>query len=486
MNYEEQQHFLMQGRIWGCAAVVLILTFSAGCLASFPQIRLLPAVEFGMAVIALAVFVFYVPDYLHLTVDATKRQRWEIKIRWRIVGAALVLGFLQISGVTGVLQLVAATSWLVAANLCASKLRTRDCSLYFWATDFVLFLALFLSGKMIPLLGAILVAASAHLSLVISEKVKLSWTTLVVISGALLLAIGWLRGNQTTRFFLAAVSLLLVSALATAFLVWRAQRHNAKNLESATSELVQFTGFPTQEIRRLWSVSNQQLAKNWESAALNENDAVGLADWYRENSQLYLFAISAYNLDYKRIRSNLKVLRFARGSCLDYGAGNGEIILELARTGHPVTYYDVPGETMRFAEYRALQRHLNVNFQHSKEGLRASSRERGFDTIFSFDVLEHLPDLPGELKFLSSLLNQDGLFVFDVPAGSTRAHPMHLNHNLCVRRYMQTLGLEGERDLLHKLPFRKEEKYFFRASRHEPPSELRRTYSGPPEDLSRQ
>jgi 2-polyprenyl-3-methyl-5-hydroxy-6-metoxy-1,4-benzoquinol methylase len=87
----------------------------------------------------------------------------------------------------------------------------------------------------------------------------------------------------------------------------------------------------------------------------------------------------------------------------------------------------------------------------------------GFDTVFSFDVLEHLPDLPGELSFLSSLLKPGGLFVFDVPAGSTSAHPMHLNHNLNVLKYMRDKGLADERNLMLRLPFRKEEKFVFRA-----------------------
>ncbi len=209
------------------------------------------------------------------------------------------------------------------------------------------------------------------------------------------------------------------------FLVHRAQRHNAKNVAAALQELVEFTGFAPERIRHLWATSNQELARNWERAGVADTDAAGLAAWYRENSQLYLFAISAYNLEYKHICSNLKVLRLARGACLDYGAGNGEIVLELARRGHPATYYDVAGETMRFARQRASQQGLEIEFLHSKEDLAASARKRGFDTVFSLDVLEHLPDLPGELNFLSSLLSPGGLFVFDVPAGSTQSHPMH-------------------------------------------------------------
>ena len=49
--------------------------------------------------------------------------------------------------------------------------------------------------------------------------------------------------------------------------------------------------------------------------------------------------------------------------------------------------------------------------------------------------------------------------IFDVPAGSTKAHPMHLNHNLDVRAHMLAKGMKEER---LGWSFRKQEKYLFR------------------------
>jgi len=40
---------------------------------------------------------------------------------------------------------------------------------------------------------------------------------------------------------------------------------------------------------------------------------------------------------------------------------------------------------------------------------------------------------------------------------------MHLNHDLDVVSYMRARGMKDERTLWQRLPFRKEEKYFFRA-----------------------
>jgi 2-polyprenyl-3-methyl-5-hydroxy-6-metoxy-1,4-benzoquinol methylase len=315
------------------------------------------------------------------------------------------------------------------------------------------------------LLGTLLLAAAALLTIVTSDRLSMAQTGVVFAFSVLLIVFAARQRHSEVVQALLCAGLLLIAAALTMWLVQHAQTQNFHNIASAMRELIAFTGYPEEKIRELWAVSDQQLARNWQSAVIDQGDSHRLAEWYRQNSELYLFAISGYNLEFKRIRSNLNVLRFGAGSCLDYGAGNGEIVLELAHRGHPVVYYDVPGETMRFARWRAARRNLAVHFFASKEELLASTGSRGFDTIFSLDVLEHLPDLPAELNLLSSLLNPDGRMIFDVPAGATKSHPMHLNHNLNVVAHLKAKGLKDERSLWQKLPFRKEEKYIFRFMR---------------------
>lgn len=461
MRYREQQRFLIHSRIWGAAAALLILATSVACLKTSPEHSTLTTVAFLLTSAALVVSLYYTPDYLHLSVDTAKRQRWQTRIRWRVIGAALILALPSVKGVTEILQLVGAIAWLLLANWVGTKLQPKNCPWFFWITDLLLLATLVSSGLLSPLLVAVLLPAAASLSILITERHVYPWTLAVTGSGLVLLMGLRLKDPAASgQFILAALGLFVSAAWASAFLVSRAQRHNAANVREARDELVAFTGYTPEKVHSLWSDSNRQLAENWKSAAIDESDSESLAEWYRQNSRLYMFAISAYNLEYKRIRSNLKVLRFARGATLDYGAGNGEIVLELARRGHPVSYYDVEGESMRFARQRASNQGLDVAFFHSKEALEAA-RQR-FDTVFSFDVLEHLPDLPGELRFLSALLNPAGLFLFDVPAGSTKAHPMHLNHELRVSDFMHSLGLRQERSFLQRLSFRKEEKFFFR------------------------
>ena len=460
MDYRQQQEFLSFSRFWGAGCVSLLLGAATACLQRAQTLAGRQNIPFVLSMAVLAVFLYYTPDYLHLTVNPEKPSRWAVRVRWRLIAGALITGMISASSADGRILVLVAVIWLAGSNVLAKKaIPLRHVPAFLWLTDFVLLAVLLFLTRLDLLMGAALLAAAAHLLIVTQKGHLLGWTAASVAASGLVLFDARQRGAG-----LASFAMLLITALATAWLVHRAQRQHAGNETSAIAELVEFTGYSPDRIRHLWAVSNQELARNWKLAAIPEHNRERLAQWYRDNSELYLFAISGYNLEYKRIRSNLKVLKLARGACLDYGAGNGELLLDLARRGHAVTYFDVDGTTMRFARQRAQRQGLSIQFLHQKDALAAAAQKHGFDTIFSFDVLEHLPDLPGELNFLSSMLNPGGLLVFDVPAGSTKAHPMHLNHNLDVRSYLRDKGLRDRRGILLRLPFRKEEKYIFQAS----------------------
>src|SRR6185312_3435708 len=183
-----------------------------------------------------------------------------------------------------------------------------------------------------------------------------------VISGSGVVVVGFATAGSSSPAFIAGVLLFAVAVIGTALLVRRARTQNALNVAAAIAGLMEFTGYSAEQVRHLWATSNQKLAENWQQAKPSEDNPEQMAEWYRQNSELYLFAISAYNLEYKRIRSNMKVLRLARGATLDYGAGNGEILLEIARRGQRAAYYDVEGVTMRFAQQRAAHQGLAIGF----------------------------------------------------------------------------------------------------------------------------
>ena len=477
MNYEEQQRYLRASRRWALAIVALLLLTAAPPL-WLPLFSRYSRLCYALIIVAIAASVLYTPDYLHLTVRDDKLLRWQVKIRWRLIAALLVLGLIPARSLAQVLVVLGSAAWLAMFNLRAPSFG-RFCRrvgmpdllpAYFLISDYLLIACwiLLLRGflpqiadfisRPSPLLMMVLLAASSHLVTVISRKAPI-YAALAAVAAVLMFGF----------FFSTAI---VITAFGTAFLVHRAQFRNYATVSAALGELKKFTGYSEARVRELWGTSDRQLAANWKSAKLDGATPEQLAAWYRDNSELYLFAISAYNLDYKRIVSNLGVLRLARGRTLDYGAGNGELLLELARRGHSVAYYDVEGVTMRFARYRAEQRGLRVDFFLKKSDLAAATAiqrdggdhgdHAGFDTIFSFDVLEHLPDLAGELTFLASLLAPGGQFVFDIPAGATRNHPMHLDHQLDFIAHLRSLGLQQVLTWRDRLPWRKEEKYRFR------------------------
>jgi 2-polyprenyl-3-methyl-5-hydroxy-6-metoxy-1,4-benzoquinol methylase len=464
MNYRDQENFLRSSRIRGALVCLGFLATAVAVRLTFiGRWRITQTIVYFLAAIAVAVLMYYTPDYLHLSVAPEKKRRWEINLRWRIAGAAFLLGVMLSPSNSGRVFAVFAGLVLAAANwLALKKIPPPKLGVFFWSTDLVLlFLSLVRADAGTAAILLIVLAAAAHMAIVRREDRHLRWTWITFLSG--MVVVSFATGPLGRNAFLVGSLLLVVATAGTALLVRRAREQNAKNIDAAMAELIEFTGYPAERIQELWATSNQQLAANWQTAKPDEDNPEQMAEWYRQNSELYLFAIAAYNLEYKRIRSNMKVLRLARGATIDYGAGNGEILLELARRGHRAAYYDVEGVTMRFARQRAARQGLSIDFFHSKDALAPYARENGFDTVFSFDVLEHLPDLCGELTFLSSLLNPGGIFVFDVPAGSTKAHPMHLNHKLNVLQYMSAKGLMDERNLMLRLPFRKEEKFVFRA-----------------------
>jgi 2-polyprenyl-3-methyl-5-hydroxy-6-metoxy-1,4-benzoquinol methylase len=468
VNFTEQQKYLKRGRVWADLAALLTLVSSFLLWSIFCVDGRIPGIVFTLVIIAVAGSLVYTPDYLHLNVNLTKRARWQIKIRWRLIAVGFVIGVLSEPTVRGVVTVSVACFCFAAVNIFAKTAVTpRYSSVYFWITDCLLVAALSLITQLHFMVVMAFIIATAHLAIVTCEKHILLWTGVVTVSGSALFLALLLRFSENLEGtpwadFAVCAGLILIFTMTTALLVARTQRQNARNVGIAMHELAEFTGYSDDKIRALWATSNQQLATNWKEAHLDESDREKMTAWYRENSELYMFAISGYNLEYKRIRDSIKMLRYGRGACLDYGAGNGEIILELARRGHAAIYFDVDGTSMRFARHRAERQKLAVEFFHSKDDLAASAKQRGLDTIFSFDVLEHLPDLPGELKFLSLLLNSGGRMVFDVPAGSTKAHPMHLNHHLEINAYMESIGMVEERRLLQSIPFRKQEKYVFR------------------------
>src|SRR6185312_13289780 len=309
MDYRKQEAYLRSSRVYGANFVLVFLVIAGFCLGLAAQVSARLTLAFALVALALASSLYYTPDYLHLTVVPDKEQRWQVKIRWRIVAAVLVLGLLLSFTNEARISVVAAAAWLALCNLLIRKLAPlRLYAVLFWTTDLVLMAGLLLAGEINLALGSLLLSAAVHL-VIVTGPPRAAFAARIDLWGILAIVFSWRLHHSNFRLMLACAGLLIVSALVSFVLVNRAGKQNQLNVAAAMNELVEFTGYTPGRIRELWEISNQQLAKNWEVAAIRQDDRERMAEWYRQNSELYLFAISAYNLEYKRIKSNLKVIR---------------------------------------------------------------------------------------------------------------------------------------------------------------------------------
>src|SRR5512136_298124 len=117
MNYRHQEDFLLSSRIWGGVVCVAFVAAAAATRLAFSgRWHTTQTIVFVLAAIAVAVLMYYTPDYLHLSVTPGKKRRWEINLRWRIIAAVLLLGLVLASSNGGRLLILAVAALLAGAN----------------------------------------------------------------------------------------------------------------------------------------------------------------------------------------------------------------------------------------------------------------------------------------------------------------------------------------------------------------------------------
>ncbi|MFK8296165.1 class I SAM-dependent methyltransferase [Capnocytophaga canimorsus] len=91
---------------------------------------------------------------------------------------------------------------------------------------------------------------------------------------------------------------------------------------------------------------------------------------------------------------------------LDIGAGTGDFVLSCKKQMHWETTGIEPNEKARqLAEKKQIR--LLENYDDLKE--------KSFDVITLWHVLEHIPDLENEIQKINSLLKEDGILIVAVP-----------------------------------------------------------------------
>jgi SAM-dependent methyltransferase len=137
-----------------------------------------------------------------------------------------------------------------------------------------------------------------------------------------------------------------------------------------------------------------------------------------------------------------------RARVLDVGGGEGFLSARLRDMGHEVVCLAEPGTVA--AEFPAGVRVIEADLNRSRPVL-----DTQFDLVICGDVLEHLVDPAGALRWLAGLLAPDGAIVGSLPNGVhlyVRLHvllgrfPKH-DRGLFDRTHLHFFSLQGWREL---------------------------------------
>lgn len=185
--------------------------------------------------------------------------------------------------------------------------------------------------------------------------------------------------------------------------------------------------------------------------------------------------LSNQNLVWKKIHSlafELCGRDLTDKKVLDFGCGRGISTVILAEKGATVTALDLSQEMVEVTLRRAeLAGQIDKVTGLSGDFSILKSKAEKYDIIFAGAVLHHLPNFRSEISFLSSMLNDDGLFVSYDPFSSIlfdfirRYIPYNGKHRskdenpLNIKHYKQIQRIFGKIELYPFGPFTAVERF---------------------------
>ena len=112
--------------------------------------------------------------------------------------------------------------------------------------------------------------------------------------------------------------------------------------------------------------------------------------------------------------------RFAGLALCDWGCNIGygtELLADVARS---IAAIDVSPRAVEVARRRLAPRGIEVTLY---DGGRSPYADAAFDAVVSFQVIEHVPDIPAYLREIVRVLKPGGTAMFTTPNGVLRLHP---------------------------------------------------------------
>lgn len=202
--------------------------------------------------------------------------------------------------------------------------------------------------------------------------------------------------------------------------------------------LQEFLHLDSETLDEKLAAGTQQLAElgnkdfDWETATAFYRDKVG---------EVYLFELGAWHLaSHENIENTLfLIVDHAQGRVLDFGGGIGThtICAALCPQVEQVIYCDINPVNRDFVHHRVEQLGLSQKIIICQE----INPKETFDTIISFDVLEHLPDPSQQLLKFYQALTPEGKTILNwyFFKGFNQDYPFHIDDPQVVETFFKTI-----------------------------------------------
>lgn len=208
---------------------------------------------------------------------------------------------------------------------------------------------------------------------------------------------------------------------------FKRQARESKALNLALEEVAEYIGQTVemiyqrfrsedddQEMKRIFHDDNQ--------AGLTEDD---VKNFYR-GSQRYIIELPLWNAESHRSQMLGKIItfytkKFGVKTVLDAGGGAGDLSMELSGRNLHVSYMDISEPLFKFSAWRFKRRNLEIPMYKDLSEIHET-----FNCIVTFDVFEHIKNLPDFIQQLSTLLDSGGILIF---SGAFSGGGLHLREN---------------------------------------------------------
>lgn len=147
-------------------------------------------------------------------------------------------------------------------------------------------------------------------------------------------------------------------------------------------------------------------------------------EWYQGSAAdylIYLFHIASYRFAIQRTRGK---------QVLDYGCGTGYGSSMLAENSADVAGIDIDAEVIDYAKNQYSQSNLTFKTVDPAESGRLPYPDGSFDTVVSFQVIEHVQNVDRYLEEIARVLRPGGEFISATPDRSARLFSMQQPWNM--------------------------------------------------------